>query len=67
MVPVHRCNKEAEIAEIRTKINEIHSVMFQRDGLKERFDQMQGGLGLAKWAIGGGIMGIVSLIVVLMK
>ena len=65
---IHKCNKEVEIADMKSKVDDLHRVMFEKDGLKENFDKMQGGLSLASWAIGGGVlMSIVSIVIVLLK
>ena len=72
----HDCTKETEINEIHRKVEVMNSKVDDmhkslcgngRAGLIERFEYMEGGLYLIKWAIGGtGILGVICLIKILM-
>jgi hypothetical protein len=61
----HPCNKESEIAEIHTKVNEMHHVLCGngRPGLVDEFNQAKGALAFLKW--GFTITGITGMVAIL--
>lgn len=62
------CNKEKEIAEIHTKVKELHRAIMGngQPGMLQEFNQAKGAILFNKWLLGasatGGCAGIIALV-----
>jgi len=61
----YKYDKETEIIEIRTKVNEIHKVLIGngQPGMIAEFNQYKGAIAFLKWGMGGsGFLALMALI-----
>ena len=66
----HKCNKEAEIAVMVVKVDEIHKILKGngQEGLVAKVMHWEGAIQMAKYlGIGGGISGLASLGITMLR
>lgn len=63
------CSKESEIVEMHTILKKMDRDFYGngRPGIKTRFEQYEGALGLVKWVAGSGlVMASINLLIIIL-
>lgn len=61
------CDREGDIAVMKIQLHEVHTALMGngRPGLLERFNKMEGGVAVWKWAAGSGLIASMTAILTL--